>query len=68
MPLCSEIKLFHVHNPRCAGTSINMALYNAGHLKPNSLNVKDLNLEYFYGVGKINGEKLELDHLSISQI
>ena len=68
MPLCSEIKLFHVHNPRCAGSAINKALYNAGYLKLNSLNPKDVDLERFYGVGNIDGEKLELDHLSISQI
>ena len=68
MPFCSEIKLFHVHNPRCAGSAINKALFNSGYLKVNSLNPKNLDLERFYGICKINNEKLELDHLSISQI
>ena len=68
MPLCKEINLFHVHNPRCAGTSINKVLFEKGYLKLKSLKPKFADKKNFYGNEQFLGKRLELDHLPISQI
>ncbi len=68
MPLLADIDVFHMHNPRCAGSAINKALYKAQLLKLKSLRPQVLDVENFYGNGRIDGQHLELDHLSISQV
>ena len=75
MPLISGLNFFHVHNPRCGGTSLNMAFFHSGLTSLSTLDYKQCDMTNFYGiyrpvVHKIPGEskKLELDHLSISQV
>ena len=68
MPLISGINAFHVHNPRCAGSAINKCLFDNKLLELKSLSPRILDAANFYGVGNIDGKKLELDHLPISQI
>jgi hypothetical protein len=75
MPLISKLNFFHVHNPRCGGTSLNSAFYHAGHTSLRGLNYNQCDMSNFYGiyrprVHKIPEESriLELDHLSISQV
>jgi len=75
MPLISELNFFHVHNPRCGGTSLNRAFFHAGFTSLGGLGCKQCDMSNLYGiyrpvVHKIPGESkpLELDHLSISQV
>ena len=76
MPLISKINFFHVHNPRCGGTSINSALYHSDLTNLKYLSYNQCDMENFYGVYRPKGANkvshepkiLELDHLSISQV
>ena len=76
MPLISKINFFHVHNPRCGGTSINSAFYHSGLTNLKDLSYNQCDMENFYGVYRPRGANktshepkvLELDHLSISQV
>ena len=76
MPLISKINFFHVHNPRCGGTSINSALYHSDLTNLKDLSYNQCDMENFYGVYRPKGANkvshepkiLELDHLSISQV
>jgi len=76
MPLISKLKFFHVHNPRCGGTSINSALHHSGLTSLKDLSYNQCDMQNFYGVYRPKGPSalshepkiLELDHLSISQV
>lgn len=68
MPLISGINAFHVHNPRCAGSAINKCLFKNKLLDLKSLKPQVLDAANFYGNGNIDGQRLELDHLPISQV
>ena len=76
MPLISKLNFFHVHNPRCGGTSINSALYHSDLTKLENLSYNQCDMENLYGIykpksaNKVSHEPkiLELDHLCISQV
>ena len=68
MPLINGINAFHVHNPRCAGSAINNCLFDNKLLELKSLRPQVLDGANFYGISNIDGQKLELDHLPISQV
>jgi hypothetical protein len=74
MPYIRSLDLFHVHNPRCGGTSINAALSIANLLEVSSIYDLSPRPELFYGNIESHKSdletqpKLELDHLSLSMI
>jgi hypothetical protein len=75
MPYIKNLNLFHVHNPRCGGTTINAALSQSGHFPIPSIYDLSPRPDLFYGNtegykvdDRYSIPKLELDHLPISMI
>jgi len=68
MPVFHDQKLIHIHNPRCGGTTINRALAQCLDIPAHHFSTKSISYHYLYGNHKVNGEKYELDHLTLSLI
>jgi hypothetical protein len=70
MPYFQKCGIFHIHNPRCGGTSINKAFWQAGLFEVSNLRNLKPDRERFYGVVQpsMDSPRLELDHLCISQV
>lgn len=68
MPIFHEIKLIHVHNPRCGGTSINKAILKGLGLPNSTFSPKAVSYHYLYGNHKTSDNFYELDHLCFSLI
>jgi len=68
MPLFHDPRLIHVHNPRCGGTTINRAFLQCFDIPASHFSTKIISYHYLYGNHVLDGEKYELDHLTLPLI
>lgn len=66
MPVFYEQELIHIHNPRCAGTTINRALAKCLNIPAEHFSSRNISYHYLYGNHRIGDNKYELDHLTFS--
>jgi len=68
MPIFHELKVIHVHNPRCGGTTINNAILKGLGLPASTFRPKLVSYHYLYGNHRTSNNFYELDHLCFAWI